>query len=708
MPESVLPYSRGSLGQDAAKITRHSEPVAASFSDHLAIPVSSFPVFLSNSSRPPLQPLDENTVELLNGNHSAGPPPNPQVVTLTKRKRVPILTGVLPTILVVVFSAGLAIFLLVWLRVHQPQGLSDYEPGYLAAIQRGTFVVDEGYTEDGEIVQASLSALTFSSVASHLIDLTSSFLMTLVAYRTASQWLETSRRPMEEVQDQNPTPVQYGLLLGLLGMSNIMSVYNALRYTVRSKTRRSKLPSIFTEPLIIASVVLFLNQALGASDLWLHTTARSAVMTVAVEGGVQDPSASKLGVAFNESICDPSVNGVISQPCLQYTHGWALGRYEWIMPNSWLVINNSTSAPVRVVTLADQKHTAAMVPNGVHALDSRTTMAYAFRAPTLAIRSNCNIITQACFHDDYYNEVTDCTPAGAPYLPLKWDFSHETPPACNFTICFPSKIFGVFDGKTGVFRHGGPQIFPSNVVLPSGPVTIGLQLQVGIPGVERTSNPSKWAVDNGSHLYGICQVEYLYGMLSYDPLGNAYQLLSETYVPPNLTATLLGPLISQYGTDRLISDLTGLVTGDSSIDPTLVINANLARIALGMLGGAVQLVAPAQASLVRQGVFGLYPVAPVVCVSGILYLYALFAMYIFFSSVSSKSYVVSMTAPPKKENRMEENHLPRGSSNEAKEETALVLGQLWLTDPLPLVAAVFSGKDGKDPKRSIEDDSLDM
>lgn len=488
-----------------------------------------------------------------------------------------------------------------------------------------------------------------------------------------------------------------------------MSVYNALRYALRKKSFRSKLPTIFTEPLIIATVVLILNHALGASDLWLHTTAKSAVMTAAVEGGVQDPSALQLGVAFNESICDPSVNGYIAYPCLQFSHGWALGeRYEWIMSNSWLVINNSTSAPVRIITLADQNNTAVMVPTGVHSLSSRTSTSYAFRAPTLAVRSNCNIITAACFQDGYYKNVTDCTPAGAPYLPLQWDFTYDSPPVCNVTICFPEKIFAVHDGRTGVWRHGGPQIFPTNWILPPGPVTIGLQLDVGVPGVGLYPSPSRWVMDGASHLYGICQVEYLNGILTFDPLGNVYTLANEAYTHPNRTATLLGPLISQYGTSRFSSDITGLVTEDATVDPTLVINAHLARIALGLLGGAVQLVAATQASLVRQGVFGLYPVAPVLCVSGILYLYALFAMYIFFSSVSSKSYIITTSAPPKEEDGGEERSSSTTSSKAAKEETALVLGQLWLTDPLPLIASVFSREDGTDPQRSIADDSLDM
>ncbi|KAG9021568.1 hypothetical protein FS837_007168 [Tulasnella sp. UAMH 9824] len=170
---------------------------------------------------------------------------------------------------------------------------------------------------------------------------------------------------------------------------------------------------------------------------------------------------------------------------------------------------------------------------------------------------------------------------------------------------------------------------------------------------------------------------------------------------------IVGPLISQYGTSRLIADVSGLVLGDQSVDPALLINANLAKIALGMLGGVVKPVAATQSSLVRQGVFCLYPVVPVLCVSGILFAYALLGTFIFFTSVSSKSYTVSTT--PSLKGDGSEGYPPRPrSSNATNDETALVLGQIWLTDPLPLVAAVFSGNDDKDPQRSITDDSLDM
>lgn len=115
-----------------------------------------------------VSPLDEATISLLYGResgHKAGQYLTPQVIASPTYKRVPILTGILPTILVVILSGGLASFLLIWLRIHQARGLQGYSPGLLAAIRNGTFIVDEGYKEGGNVTQATLRALTFSSLA---------------------------------------------------------------------------------------------------------------------------------------------------------------------------------------------------------------------------------------------------------------------------------------------------------------------------------------------------------------------------------------------------------------------------------------------------------------------------------------------------------------------------------------------------------------
>lgn len=112
--------------------------------------------------------------------------------------------GLLPAAFVFIISLGLGSTLLFWLLAHQVHSLQD---GFLAAIRNGTFYVDEGSkkTADGDPVSL-MWGLTFSSTAvsperssrvpadlrspcqSHLISITSSFLMTLVAFRIAGEW----------------------------------------------------------------------------------------------------------------------------------------------------------------------------------------------------------------------------------------------------------------------------------------------------------------------------------------------------------------------------------------------------------------------------------------------------------------------------------------------------------------------------------------
>lgn len=123
---------------------------------------------------------------------------HPPTLTRAKRKGVGWF-GLLPTAFVVVVSLGLGSTLLLWLLTHQVHELQD---GMMAAIRNGTFYIDEGSKKaaDGSST-SSMQVLTFSSVAvslgpvntrsatngfplqSSLIAVTSSFLMTLVAFR---------------------------------------------------------------------------------------------------------------------------------------------------------------------------------------------------------------------------------------------------------------------------------------------------------------------------------------------------------------------------------------------------------------------------------------------------------------------------------------------------------------------------------------------
>ncbi|KAG8923721.1 hypothetical protein FRC01_012430 [Tulasnella sp. 417] len=462
---------------------------------------------------------------------------------------------------------------------------------------------------------------------------------------------------------------------------------------------------MFIEPLIMASILLFLNYAIGISDLWLHSVTRSTAATLALPNVMTSASEVKFGVVFNDSLCPTTGAGdaTIQPSCLAHANGWAAGEEaEQIMPASWLVLYNATTAPFRVVTLADQNNTAVMVPTTPKALGPLVPSSYLYDAPTFAVRASCNVLTRDCTQDEH-GQVTDCTSAGAPYLPLKWNFTEQPRPKCDFSVCFPNRIFGVIDGQTGSFNNNTFQVFDSNVVAQSAFLTLAMQLRLNQDEVVY-HNPREGiigAVDSQDALYATCLVEYLNGTLSFDPGRDRYNLTRENHVSPQLASVLWGPLISQYGTNRLIADILGPIMSDPSmLVPSDLIAANLARIGLGLIGGVMQPTTAARAVPVRQGVLGIYPVAPVFCVAGILYVYAFFALFILFALVSSTSYTV-IAAPANGDAK-------EGFPSSAKQERASVLGQLWLTNPLPLVASIFAGKDGRDPQRSIADNSLNM
>ncbi|KAG8991247.1 hypothetical protein FRB90_001423 [Tulasnella sp. 427] len=618
------------------------------------------------------------------------------------------------------WSAGLAIFIPWWLYKHQPQGLGGYEAGIVKTFHNGTFIVDESYAVDGRAQEAPLRGLIFSSLAVHTISLTNSFLMAVVAYCIASLWLEASRcateGPSITASDYNITPAQYGLLLSILGSPGIMSVFNGVKYSFRSKgAQRSKLPSIFIEPLIMAGILLFLNYAIGTCDLWLHSVTRSTAATLAL-ANTQGDSDVKFGVTLNNSLCAPQRDDQDGKPilldCLDDASGWASGEAtEWIMPNSWLVMYNISSAAFRVVTLHDDFDAAAVVSTIPRPLGPLVPSSFTYNASTIAVTANCKVITDSCARDAQ-GRVTDCSTADAPYLPLKWNASDLEPePGCEFDTCTPNRIFAVLEGgQIGSFVNNTFQTFgdPTGNSTPpafwseSSPGTLGMQLRLRQDRVvyRHPSQRDVPTVDSFDTLFATCQINYSTGMLSYDPGRDRYVLSEVKQFSPQQSFVLLGPLISQYGTNRLIADVLGPIMADPQISPSSLIGANLARVALGLLGGVMQPTNAFNVVPVKQGVLGLYPLAPVLCVVSLLYLYAFFALFVFFALISSTSYTVSA--------RHAKGDAQQGDESSWKEEKALVLGQLWLTNPLPLVASVFAGEDGKDPQRSTANSSLDM
>ncbi|KAG8910804.1 hypothetical protein FRC01_006118, partial [Tulasnella sp. 417] len=207
------------------------------------------------------------------------------------------LLGFIPAIFVLLVTFGLVTLIMGWLLVFQ-HGPAQGGLGLGPAFRNGSFVLYEGERKgDADKRGGShLRVLTWSSWGSHIISDTGSVLMTLVGYRVASQWLRNS----ESNVLQTPTPLQYGLLVRLMGSSSPISLGRAIGYAAAPK-RRPRLPRLFSEALFFAATVWILAKAVWAADTWLHYVSRAVPFALQVKATDAVPL---LGVGFNSSLCD--------------------------------------------------------------------------------------------------------------------------------------------------------------------------------------------------------------------------------------------------------------------------------------------------------------------------------------------------------------------------------------------------------------------
>ncbi|KIO21752.1 hypothetical protein M407DRAFT_28678 [Tulasnella calospora MUT 4182] len=133
--------------------------------------------------------------------------PSPQL-EIRKSGRHFEIVGLISTFSVFVITVGTATLILGWIYAyHDPVAAGG---GIMSAVRNGTFVIKEPSGLAGEESLSSqthtqtLRILTFSALASHLVSLTSTILVTLLAYRSATQWLHASDDP----EDANLTPIQ--------------------------------------------------------------------------------------------------------------------------------------------------------------------------------------------------------------------------------------------------------------------------------------------------------------------------------------------------------------------------------------------------------------------------------------------------------------------------------------------------------------------
>ncbi|KAG8907912.1 hypothetical protein FRC01_007541 [Tulasnella sp. 417] len=594
--------------------------------------------------------------------------------------------GFLPTLFVLLISLGFAFMIMGWLLLRQ------YEPiqggtGLGAAVRNGSFIVYEGGAPaTGQKVAVNLRVLTFSALASHLISDTSSVLMTLVAYRAGSQWLRSSRTESGMAIMQNPTPLQYGLLVRLLGSSSIISIYQTGWYTIRS-TKRSRLPRLFKEAFALALTVWIMSHAVGLADLYLHSTTRFILVDLPARS--KGPGSYPYAVTFNETLCVVWASYYKVErpyPCLNDAETWGLD-FPKVIESGNLAIANRSNSKFQVITLADESDAAIVIPGTGADLSSTS-----FTAQTFSARAECRSLNRECeqFQPGW---TLNCTRAGYPGIPYG-NAKDQAPPATSY-------IFGVVDGEQTSPDSG---VFSLDALgQTTNPVNLALQL--------RWSTRREWDVNDFTvaqpdsavdilpigylTLYAGCNVTFSNVTVQYAPMNNSWKILLEEKSSDNFTSVMWSPTVWQLGSDRLASDMMAIAMMEKTQNVTAALNQYLARVTLGVAAGMLQ---SAEATDVQQTVptlLGQYPVAPVMILIALLFLYALLATLIFTSSWLTKDETIVV-------------HSNKTKDGTPEEQSVLNLTQRWLVDPLPLVAAAFPGEDGKDAQRTVASSAVEM
>ncbi|KAG8906584.1 hypothetical protein FRB99_006539 [Tulasnella sp. 403] len=597
--------------------------------------------------------------------------------------------GIVPAVIATVIPSGLATLLIVWVLSHQ-----YHDPGGGRISSGGSFILYEGSEarDDGTgEITASLVALTFSSLSSQIISLMTPFVMALAAYRAAGLWLRNSSGRSGFGPDENPTPTQFGLLIPLLGFTNLKAIKTSLLYLLQPSTRRARVPRLFTETLVTAVVVIALSHIVGIADLWLHSTTKSLIVNQLMQMA-SDPTENH-AVAFNSTLCDQW--NTSSWPCLNTQDGWAVENSSVVF-QGWETARNLSNAALQVFTLSDWGDMAVLVPTAAAPewMGSKLT----YNSSTFGARADCQILNWV----DQTNRLGSMSFNPDWPVPVVMHNSRAVTPSMNSSLTcngtpeetglVSNGVLGLVNGVVGGATDGVAD-FPENAAVSPNPAKVMVQLQWQVLGVlgyfrKRGSGPplAIWET-----LFAGCSLEFFNASIEYVPATNSYNLLNATPSTPELTSILWSPLLTQFVTDQLALSIQGVTKVGSQGNITARLNQELGRLALGSAGGLFQAAPSSELATLSTVVLGRYPMAPFLCLVAALYAYALVAMVLFAVSRWSWSYSI---------------RVPSDTESKGKEISSLVLAQTWLTDPMPLVA--FASRTGREDERMLSERVLDM
>lgn len=412
------------------------------------------------------------------------------------------------------------------------------------------------------------------------------------------------------------------------------------------------------------------------------------------------------GFAFNQTMCDAVQWAGPGQPCLQDSDGWAVnGDVRDLKSFGMMVAYNASEAPSSVATLAAEGDMAILTPNATSLpgtiASAASTFGTAFTFTTLGARASCTYLNDQCIQNRSPAGaiIITCSAAGWPELPLNTtaddDATSIYQPGAGGTS--DTRIFSVRNNSIGYLSSTydrSIQQFP-NYTWSANPGTIGIQLSMPLTGALKSvnANGQVLADPKGFTFFG-CSLEYFNVTTSYNPISSSYALVTATPSTPYFASVLLGPLITQLANERLLADAQSAILIGNNIALNAIVSQDLGRMAIAWPSGMFIEVPAAGTSRVDVQALGAYPMAPVIIITILLYLYAVLALSVFLTSRTFTSYNIKV--------------IRTDSDDREQKMAAVALGQKWLTNAIPLVSMAFPEKDGWDGQRSVAPRSVEM
>ncbi|KDQ52632.1 hypothetical protein JAAARDRAFT_61801 [Jaapia argillacea MUCL 33604] len=349
-----------------------------------------------------------------------------------------------------------------------------------------------------------------------------------------------------------------------------------------------------------------------------------------------------------------------------------------------LLLAANSSVKFQAITLADSTDAAIIVP-------SDTESDVQFRAQTYGLRAQCHSLNAGCAQSGGdTSHVQNCSNLGVPELPY-------TPPSGNIGDQLVSIVM-VRMGSTNISSSGGSWQATHQGL--ANPVTALLQLRWSSfidGGLTRPNDAIDVYPIPSISMYAQCTLSFFQATIQRSvstTSTDGYVISDEQPTDANFTALLVAPIVNQYVTLRLVSNIQAQAMADTnvaSVEATL--SQELGRLGIGMTGGMLMLANTLDQQVIHQTLVSRYPLAPALTFVLLLYVYALLTLWIVVWAVGVKSEVFEVEIP----------------AGRRKNVLEVELVQLRLTNPMPIIAALFP-PDDKDLKAqlSVQTDVLGL